>query len=182
MKFKDLEKLSEQQFRRQLGVKRETFAKMVEVIQKAYDQAKATAKSKAGRRSKLDINQRVLIALEYWREYRTYASIGLSYGIGEGRAFEYIRWTENALIKSREFSLPGKKALLKTIKQDESLPIDENQNESNTPKDASEAKKKDGNELDLILIDVTESSIERPKKNSENFIQAKRSGTLSKLS
>jgi hypothetical protein len=59
-------------------------------------------------------------------------------------------WVEDTLVKSGKFSLPGKKALL------------------------------EDNEIEIILVDVTESPIERPKKNNENGTQAKRNGTPSK--
>jgi len=52
---------------------------------------------------------------------------------------------ENTLIKDGTFSLPGKKALLK----------------SNI-------------EYEVVLIDVVESPIERPKKNSEITTQARK--------
>ena len=83
------------------------------------------------------------------REYRTYAHIGASYALSESNAFANIRWIENVLIRSKEFRLPGKKALLKN-----------------------------DDEIEIILIDATESPIERPKKNSVLSIRARKSGTL----
>lgn len=144
MRFNNLQKLSQKQFRRATGVKRKTFDKIVEVVRAAYDQKKNMAKSKAGRPPKLSIQERVLMTLEYLREYRTYISVGLNYGISESNAFENIRWVENVLIQSRVFKLPGKKALL-------------------------------NGDRELVLIDVTETPIERPKKNNDDFILEKRS-------
>lgn len=149
MKSEKLKQVSDEKFRRITGVKRATFAKMVDVVQCASN----TKKSAQGRPSKLSIEEKVLMTLEYLREYRTYANIGLSYGLSETRAFENIRLIENILIQSREFSLPGKKALLKT-----------------------------DHEFEVILIDATESQIERPKKNSAYSIQEKRKSILSKHS
>ena len=83
--------------------------------------------------------------LEYLH-YRTYAHIAASYGLSESNTFESIRWVEDTLIKSKEFSLPGRKALAKS-----------------------------DNEYEVILIDATESPIERPKKNNENTTRAKKS-------
>lgn len=57
-----------------------------------------------------------------------------------------IRWVEDTLIKDSQFSFPGRKALLK----------------SNV-------------EYEVVLIDATETPIERPKKNKNTFILAKRS-------
>lgn len=88
-----------------------------------------------------------MAALEYWREYRTYAHIAASYGIAESNIYRSIKWIENVLIKDGTFSLPGKKELLKS--------------------DA---------EYESVLIDATETPIERPQKNKGNTIPAKRKG------
>jgi hypothetical protein len=52
------------------GVQRDTFEAMVEVLQK---QAKLKKSSGA---PKLSLSDQVLVALQYWREYRTYFHIG----------------------------------------------------------------------------------------------------------
>ncbi len=145
MKLENLKKLSEQQFRRITGIKPRTFEVMVGILEKAHKEKHA----RGGRRNKLTVSNMLLMALEYLREYRTYASIGASYGLAESSAFDIIRWVENTLVNSGEFSLPGKKALLKS-----------------------------DNEFEVILIDATESPIERPKKNSGNSTREKRSATL----
>jgi hypothetical protein len=53
------------------------------------------------------------MSLEYLREYRTYFHIGKHYGLSESTAYKTLRWVEDTLIKSRVFSLPGRKARLK---------------------------------------------------------------------
>jgi hypothetical protein len=142
MKFENLKTMPEAHFRRISGVKRVTFDKMCEILE-AADKIK---KSKGGRPNALSIENRLLMALEYLREYRTYAHIAASYGLSESNTYENIRWIENTLIKSNEFKLPGKKALLKS-----------------------------DYEFEVVLIDASESPIERPKKNSVNSIREKRS-------
>lgn len=144
MKYEKLKITSDKDFRRVTGVKRTTFDMMVSLLKEAHKIKKA----KGGRPSKLSVEDMLLMALEYIREYRTYLHIATSYGIAESNAFEAIRWVENVLIKSKEFRLPGRKALLKS-----------------------------DNEFEVILIDATESPIERPKKNSADSIQVKRSVT-----
>jgi hypothetical protein len=151
MKFENLKDAPNAKFRRITGVKRSTFNQMVDIIQKACEEKRATQTAPGGRKPKLSVEDHVLMTLEYFREYRTYAHIGASYGLSETRTFENICWVENVLIKSKMFSLPGKKALLKTE-----------------------------NEFEVILIDATESPIERPKKNSANSIPVKRSDIQSK--
>jgi hypothetical protein len=141
MKLDNLEKASDSQFRRITGVKRKTFEKMVEILQAA----EVVQKAKGGRPNKLSMPTRLLMTLEYIREYRTYAHIGMSYGLGESNAFAAIRWIENILIQSKEFRLPGKKTL--------------SRNE---------------NQYEVILIDATESPIERPKKNNVYSILARK--------
>jgi hypothetical protein len=141
VKFDKVRGLPEGQFRRITGVKRKTFDKMVEIVQEAHQRKK----SRGGRPNKLAIEDMVLMTLEYLREYRTYLHIAASYGLSESSTFTCIRWIEDTLIKSKEFSLPGRKALLKS-----------------------------DHEFEVILIDATESPIERPKKNSVGFIQEKR--------
>lgn len=145
MKFDNVKNLSEKQFRRVTGVKRSTFMKMLEILNAAYAAKKLAAKGPGGRPSKLTVENKLLMTLEYLREYRTYAHIGSSYGLSESKTFSNIRWVENVLVQSKEFSLPGRKALLKS-----------------------------DFEYEVILIDATETPIERPKKNSINSIQEKR--------
>ena len=87
----------------------------------------------------------MLAALEYWREYRTYARIAASYGIAESNMYWNIKWIEEILIKDGTFSLPGKKELLKS--------------------DA---------EYEIILIDAIETPMECPKKNKENTTQERK--------
>lgn len=145
MLFGSINELSAEEFRRLTGVKKETFKKMVELLSEARNAKKALG----GRPNKLSVENTLLMALEYLREYRTYFHIGKSRGVSEGYAYKLIRWVEDTLIKSGAFALPGKKALLK-------------------------------NDMDyeLILIDASESPIQRPKKDKNIFTQVKRRSTL----
>ncbi|MBS4166191.1 Uncharacterized protein NEOC65_001275 [Neochlamydia sp. AcF65] len=141
MKFDRIEKLDDERFRRLTGVKRSTFDKMVQILQEA-DTAK---KIKGGRKYKLRLEDMLLMALEYMREYRTYFHISQSYGISESSAYKAVKWIENTLIKHPDFALPGRKELLKS-----------------------------DTEYEVILIDATETPIERPKKNKSAIIPGKR--------
>ncbi len=132
MKYEQIKKLEEEKFRRLTGVKKETFDKMISILQEAEIKKKA----KGGRNSKLSIENRLLMALEYIREYRTYFHVSQSYGVSESTAYDTIKWIEDTLIKHADFALPGKKALLKSDM-----------------------------DYEVILIDATETPIERPKKN-----------------
>ena len=139
-----LTRLSDSQFRRLTGVKRKTFARMLEILEAAH----AAKKAKGGRPNALDVRAMLLMALEYLREYRTYFHIGASYGLSEGAAYTTIRWVEDTLVKDGAFSLPGRKELLKS-----------------------------GAGIEAVLVDATETPVQRPKKNSADTTRARRSGT-----
>jgi len=141
MKYPQIQGLEAEKFRRLTGVKRSTFEKMISILK----EADIKKKSQGGRKSKLCIEDQLLMALEYIREYRTYFHTSQSYGVSESSAYKTIKWVENTLIKHPDFSLPGRKALLKSDM-----------------------------EYELVLIDATESPIERPKKDKKDSIQEKR--------
>ena len=142
MRFEQIKCEAQEEFRRLTGIKRTTFDIMVTILR----EAEALLKNQGGKPNKLNIEERLLMALEYLREYRTYFHISRSYGISESACYRNIRWVEDTLIKDGAFSLPGRKALLKSDV-----------------------------EYELVLIDATETPIERPKKNKSAIIPAKRS-------
>ncbi len=99
MKNEKIAGYSEKQFRRITGVKRKTFQKMVEILQKGY----AEKHGRRGRPPKLSIEDLLLATLEYLREYRTYAHLAASYGIVESNIYRGIKWIENTLIQNGTF-------------------------------------------------------------------------------
>lgn len=86
MRYTTLEELDEEKFRRLTGVKRPTFEKMASILREA-NQLK---KRKGGRNNKLSIEDALLMALEYLREYRTYFHISKSYGVSESTAYKTV--------------------------------------------------------------------------------------------
>ena len=110
MRFNNIKQLKPEEFCRLTGVKLETFNKMFEIV----DQALKEKKAKGGRPNKLSTSDMILMTLEYLREYRTYFHISKNYGISESNCYYTIRFVEDALIKSKHFSLPGRKQLLKS--------------------------------------------------------------------
>ena len=118
---------------------------MLSVLQ----EAEMLKMKKGGRPHKLALEDRLLMALEYLREYRTYFHVATSYGISESNCYQSIRWVENTLIQCGKFTLPGRKELLKS-----------------------------DIEYELVLIDATESPIQRPKKNKNDTILEKRKDIL----
>ena len=73
-RYEQLSDLSEVHFRRLTGVKRKTFEKMLEILSNAHTQKK----HRGGRPNKLNVEDMLLLSLEYLREYRTYFHIGQS--------------------------------------------------------------------------------------------------------
>lgn len=144
MKYEQIKELRAKEFLRLTGITIDIFNLMVNILKKEDEKKKA----KGGRKSKLIIEDQLLMTLEYWREYRTYFHIGINYGISESSAYKGIKWVEDVLIHDNNFALPGKKVL----------------SESNT-------------EYEIILIDTTETPIQRPKKNNKNITPVKRNST-----
>lgn len=89
------------------------------------------------------------MTLMYWREYRTLFHIAGTYGISESTVCRTTKQVEDALMRSGEFKLPGKKAL--------------------QPSDTL---------IEVVLVDVGEQPIERPPKSKKNTTAAKRSDIL----
>ena len=99
-----------------------------------------------GRPTKLSRADQLLMTLMYWREYRTEFHIAQSYGISEATVCRTIQKVENTLVRSGKFRLPGKKTL-----------------------QASDTV------FEVLLVDVSEQPIERPKKAKNGITAAKRS-------
>ncbi len=103
---------------------------------------------KPGRPPMLSIEDQVLLTFEYWQEYRTQFHIANSWGLSEPTVCRIIRQIEDILKKCPDFRLPGKKVL----QESEHL-------------------------FEVIVVDATETAIERPKKNNEDTIRARKSDT-----
>ena len=147
MGYRQLKRLDDEAFRRLTGIRHSTFRHMVKFLK-----AEETQKLKrGGRNPRKRMEDRLLMTLEYWREYRTYFHVASSYNVSEPTAYRTIRWVEAILIKSKAFSLPGRKALLKSDLQFEG-----------------------------VMVDATESPCERPKKSKSVSTPARRSGTRRK--
>ncbi len=105
-------------------------------------------KGKRGGQCKLSVENQLLITLEYWREYRTLFHIASSWGVSESTVCRLVKKVENHLMESGEFRLPGKKQVYQNAYG-----------------------------WKVLVVDVAETPIERPKKNSDATIVARKSGT-----
>jgi len=73
--------------------------------------------------------------------------LGTNWGISESSVSRIITRVEEILTESKEFALPGKRGA-----------------------DLSP-------EIEVVVVDVAESPIERPKKNKSDIIRERKSGT-----
>ena len=143
MTYEQIKDLSAQDFKRLCGVHPQTFAKMLAALGE-----REKAKRKPGRPPKLSLEDQLLVALQYWREYRTYFHITLSWGICESQVCRIVQRIENALMQVKEFHLPGKKKV-----------------------------RQGGTDFHVLVVDVAESPVERPQKNSASTTVARRNAT-----
>lgn len=102
-------------------------------------------RQKGGPRPTLCVGDQLLVTLQYWREYRTMQHIAYDFGVSKSTICTIIKRVENVLIQDERFHVPGKKALV---------------SEKNAGR--------------TLAVDVTESPIERPKKNKRNGTPEKR--------
>src|SRR5215469_1882986 len=102
---------------------------------------------RGGSPPKLTVKDKLTVALKYLREYRTMESIGADYGVSKSTVCESIQWVENTLAIDKTFKLPGKKVL-----------------------------KKASDDIEYIIIDVTESPIQRPKKGQKAYYSRTKDG------
>lgn len=146
MTYAEVKDLKPAAFKRFCGVKSHTFATMVKALQQREQQ-----KKKQGRAADLSLEDQLLLTLQYWREYRTYFHLSLSWGVSEATVCRTVQRVENALIKAQAFHLPGKKMLRAADHQ-----------------------------FAVVVVDASEMPIERPKKNSDVASAARKDGTRSR--
>lgn len=103
-------------------------------------------RGKRGGQAKLSAEDQLLVVLEYWREYRTYFHIGSSWGLSESAVCRLVQKVEQRLLESGSFRLPGKKTLYQNAYSGE-----------------------------VVVVDVTESPIERPQKNKQPITVVRKS-------
>jgi hypothetical protein len=131
-RWEHVQALPTHQFRRLTGVKPATFSSMVEEVNTAERN-----KKKSGKPHKLSSKDRVLLTLEYLRDYPTYLRLSVNWGVHESTAKRIQNRVENLLIKDPRFHVLGKKALLERP------------------------------DLEVVMVDASEGPVERPKKSNE---------------
>jgi len=101
IKYHKVNKLKDEDFKRVVGVKKETFKDMVKAVRKHYRERK----SKGGTSKSLSANDETLLMLEYYREYRTFKHLGVDYEVSESTAHYIVTKIEKILIKEPRFHL-----------------------------------------------------------------------------
>jgi predicted DNA-binding protein YlxM (UPF0122 family) len=119
-----------------------------EKMKKILQKAFNVLHKNGGKPPKLTVEDKLYIALKYLREYRTMESIGADYGVCKSAVCDAIQWVEDTLAKERTFRLPDKKVL-----------------------------KRKASSIEYIVVDVTESPINRPKKTRKSGIPERKSVT-----
>ena len=143
MFYHNIRDYAPEKFKRLTGVSKSTFVLMTDALVQGL--------RPFGRPPTLCLEDRLLMVLMYWREYRTFEHIGETYGVSEATVCRTVKQLENILIKDKRFHLPGKRAL----------------NQSETV-------------FEIVLIDATECPCERPKKNSGATTRERKSATPKK--
>jgi hypothetical protein len=108
-------KMRDKQFKRIIGTTKPVFQMMINVLEIAHEKLHETG----GKPPDLTVGDKLLMTLQYYREYRTMESIGVDYGCAKSSVCRAINWVENTLSADGQFQLPGKQALqdgtLKTV-------------------------------------------------------------------
>jgi hypothetical protein len=111
-------KLSNKRFKRLIGTTKPVFHMMLAVLEVAYEKLHEFGGNPKG----LTVTEKLLITLQYWREYRPMEHISLDFGCSKSTVSRSIAWVEDTLSVDGRFQLLGKQALtegkMKTVAVD----------------------------------------------------------------
>jgi hypothetical protein len=102
---------------------------------------------KGGRKTKLTVLDMLVVFLAYLHDYRTMKALAFDYSVAKSTIHSIIIWVENTLMTCGEFTLPSRRIL------------------------------KEDTSIEVVLVDVTEQQVERPKKSKDNGTPVKRKST-----
>lgn len=145
MKFEFVSKLSDEEFRRLVGIKRDTYNEIVIFLKNRI----AEKLKFGGKKHKLSVENQTLLTFEYLREYRTFFHISKSYQIAESTTYRIFKWVSSEIYKNFELDDFRKKN-----------------------------SKLSDNEFGILIVDATESPIERPKTEQKKFYSGKKNDIL----
>ena len=143
--YEKIEKLEEKKFKQITGVTREVFEQMLVVLRRKYAEEHAQ-----GGQSGMPVELRLTLALEYWREYRTYEHMANDHQIKKSVINRAVLWVEDTLRESKEFKIAELKERFKP--GEDSI-------------------------ISVIIVDVEEQPIERPFENQGESYSGKKNVT-----
>lgn len=117
---------------------------MLEILEEAYRYKRI----KGGRPSILNVLDKLVIMLQYYREYRTMDNIAFDYQTNKSIVYYAIKWTEETLIKNEAFHMPSGKKLI----EDKSI--------------------------EIVVVDATEVEIGTPSKKQKKYCSRKKKDIL----
>lgn len=148
MRWKQMRKMEVSKFRRLTGVTPAVFAQRREAALAGEPPSSHPAGGgQRGPKPKLGIEDRLLVLLMYYREYRTFAHVGASFGVSEAQAWRIVTELEARLLQDGRFHLERKQSL------------------------------RGDTHWQGVVVDVGECAVERPKKSSGPATQARKSAT-----
>jgi hypothetical protein len=144
-----IEKMAISKYKEIFGVEKYIFDRLLRLLEVSDTFQR---KSTAGRKPQISVLDKLVMTLQYWREYRTYRHIAFDYGVGKSTIGDAVIWVENTVIKSGFCNLKSTREL-----------------------------RENNSKIKIAIIDVTEQEIERPKRGRKIGTPARKSGTQLKL-
>lgn len=136
--YSNYEKLDDIKFKESVGIPRILFDLIIPVLTEKINKLH----KKGGRNPTLCVEDLLLMTLKYYRDYPTFSSLGLSFGLNKSNTFRWVNKIEDMLNDIFENVINIEIKCIDLNKKGEEITIDEK------------------------LVDVTECTIQRPK-NSE---------------
>lgn len=137
-------KLSDENFKLQLGVNKEVFNYLVEILRPKYEKAHVKGSNKG-----IGVECRLILSLSYWREYRGMRQMAFDYEISLSTVCNSIHWVEDTLMEHSDFNFGNiEEEITKLINN--------------------------GINVETIIGDVEEQPIERPINNQEIHYSGKK--------
>ena len=145
MNYQRLIRLPAPDFKRYTGITPDLFGRILEALKKAKLK---NGGNKAGAKSKLSLENQLLLLLMYYREYRPFFHIGKDFGGSEATAWRIVTKIEDVLLQHPEFQLPKKEKL-----------------------DSS-------SQVSFIIVDSTETPVQRPVNQQNKYYSGKKNDIL----